>query len=86
MPVISGLGFSSMGKGAPSCATRFSAPCRTGLQQGQHRLFQLRPGVDPQKAKADLKAIVPEHTLVFTRSELLQQERDYFSPSGRSAS
>jgi putative ABC transport system permease protein len=41
-------------------------------------LFQLRPGVDPQKAKKDLEAIVPEHTLVFTRDELLQQERDYF--------
>src|SRR5580704_5546463 len=41
-------------------------------------LFQLRPGVDPGKAKADLKAFVPEHTLVFTRDELLQQERDYF--------
>jgi putative ABC transport system permease protein len=41
-------------------------------------LFQLRPGVDPRKAKADLLAIVPEHTLVFTRDELLQQERDYF--------
>lgn len=41
-------------------------------------LFQLRPGVDPRKAKKDLEAIVPEHTLVFTRDELLQQERDYF--------
>ncbi len=41
-------------------------------------LFQLRPGVSPQKAKRDLEAIVPEHTLVFTRDELLQQERDYF--------
>jgi len=41
-------------------------------------LFQLRPGVSPQKAKHDLEAIVPEHTLVFTRDELLQQERDYF--------
>lgn len=41
-------------------------------------LFRLRPGVDPQKAKKDLEAIVPEHTLVFTRDELLQQERDYF--------
>jgi putative ABC transport system permease protein len=41
-------------------------------------LFQLRPGVSPQKAKRDLEAIVPEHTLVFTREELLQQERDYF--------
>ena len=41
-------------------------------------LFQLRPGVSPQKAKQDLEAIVPEHTLVFTRDELLQQERDYF--------
>ena len=41
-------------------------------------LFQLRPGVDPRKAKRDLEAIVPEHTLIFTRDELLQQERDYF--------
>ncbi len=41
-------------------------------------LFQLRPGVDAQKAKNDLQAIVPAHTLVFTRDELLQQERDYF--------
>lgn len=41
-------------------------------------LFRLRPGVDPQKAKRDLEAIVPEHTLVFTRAELLRQERDYF--------
>jgi putative ABC transport system permease protein len=41
-------------------------------------LFQLRPGVSPQKAKRDLEAVVPEHTLVFTRDELLQQERDYF--------
>jgi putative ABC transport system permease protein len=41
-------------------------------------LFQLKPGVSPQKAKHDLEAIVPEHTLVFTRAELLQQERDYF--------
>jgi putative ABC transport system permease protein len=41
-------------------------------------LFQLRPGVDPHKAKKDLEAIVPEHTLVFTRAELLQQEEDYF--------
>jgi putative ABC transport system permease protein len=41
-------------------------------------LFQLRPGIDPRKAKRDLEAIVPEHTLVFTRNELLQQERDYF--------
>jgi putative ABC transport system permease protein len=41
-------------------------------------LFRLRPGVDPLKAKKDLEAIVPEHTLVFTRGELLQQERDYF--------
>jgi putative ABC transport system permease protein len=41
-------------------------------------LFQLRPGVNVQKAKRDLEAIVPEHTLIFTRDELLQQERDYF--------
>lgn len=41
-------------------------------------LFQLKPGVSPQKAKRDLEAIVPEHTLVFTRAELLQQEQDYF--------
>lgn len=41
-------------------------------------LFQLRPGVSAEKAKRDLEAVVPEHTLVFTRSELLQQERDYF--------
>lgn len=41
-------------------------------------LFQLKPGVSPQKAKRDLEAIVPEHTLVFTRAELLQQEEDYF--------
>lgn len=41
-------------------------------------LFQLRPGVDTQRAKKDLQAIVPEHTLVFTRDELLRQERDYF--------
>ncbi|MGH6888516.1 MAG: FtsX-like permease family protein [Rhizomicrobium sp.] len=41
-------------------------------------LFKLRPGVSPQKAKKDLEAIVPEHTLVFTRAELLRQERDYF--------
>src|SRR5205085_9189165 len=41
-------------------------------------LFQLRPGVDARKAKRDLEAIVPEHTLIFTRDELLQQERDYF--------
>jgi len=41
-------------------------------------LFQLRPGVSAQKAKRDLEAVVPEHTLIFTRSELLQQERDYF--------
>jgi putative ABC transport system permease protein len=41
-------------------------------------LFQLRPGVDARKAKHDLEAIVPEHTLIFTRDELLQQERDYF--------
>lgn len=41
-------------------------------------LFKVRPGVDLQKAKRDLAAIVPEHTLVFTRGELLRQERDYF--------
>jgi len=41
-------------------------------------LFQLRPGVNVQKAKRDLAAIVPEHTLIFTHDELLQQERDYF--------
>jgi putative ABC transport system permease protein len=41
-------------------------------------LFQLRPGVSVQKAKRHLEAIVPEHTLIFTRDELLQQERDYF--------
>jgi putative ABC transport system permease protein len=41
-------------------------------------LFQLRPGVSAQKAKRDMEAVVPEHTLIFTRSELLQQERDYF--------
>jgi putative ABC transport system permease protein len=41
-------------------------------------LFQVRPGISAQKAKKDLEAIVPEHTLVFTRDELLQQERDYF--------
>ena len=41
-------------------------------------LFQLAPGVEPQKAKADLLQTFPSHTLVFTRGELLQQERDYF--------
>ncbi|HEY3637350.1 MAG TPA: ABC transporter permease [Rhizomicrobium sp.] len=41
-------------------------------------LFQVRHGVTPEKAKKDLEAIVPEHTLVYTRDELLQQERDYF--------
>lgn len=55
----------------PRLADRDSSKVSIGL-------FQLRPGVDPQKAKKDLEAIVPEHTLVFTRDELLQQERDYF--------
>lgn len=41
-------------------------------------LFQLKPGVDPMKAKHDLEKIVPEHTLVFTHDELLQLEQDYF--------
>lgn len=55
----------------PRLAQRDSSKVSIGL-------FQLRPGVSPQKAKKDLVAIVPEHTLVFTRDELLQQERDYF--------
>jgi putative ABC transport system permease protein len=55
----------------PRLADRDSSKVSIGL-------FQLRPGVNPEKAKADLQAIVPEHTLVFTRNELLQQERDYF--------
>lgn len=55
----------------PRLAERDSSKVSIGL-------FRLRPGVDPGKAKKDLEAIVPEHTLVFTRDELLQQERDYF--------
>jgi putative ABC transport system permease protein len=55
----------------PRLADRDSSKVSIGL-------FQLRPGVNVQKAKRDLEAIVPEHTLVFTRGELLQQERDYF--------
>jgi putative ABC transport system permease protein len=55
----------------PRLADRDSSKVSIGL-------FQLRPGVSPQKAKHDLEAVVPEHTLVFTRDELLQQERDYF--------
>jgi putative ABC transport system permease protein len=55
----------------PRLADRDSSKVSIGL-------FQLRPGVDAQKAKKDLQAIVPEHTLVFTHDELLQQERDYF--------
>ncbi|MGH6877656.1 MAG: ABC transporter permease [Rhizomicrobium sp.] len=55
----------------PRLADRDSSKVSIGL-------FQLRRGVDPQKAKRDLEAIVPEHTLIFTRKELLQQERDYF--------
>ncbi|HEX3431023.1 MAG TPA: FtsX-like permease family protein [Rhizomicrobium sp.] len=55
----------------PRLADRDSSKVSIGL-------FQLRPGVDPQKAKRDLEAVVPEHTLIFTRQELLQQERDYF--------
>ncbi|HLY06480.1 MAG TPA: ABC transporter permease [Rhizomicrobium sp.] len=55
----------------PRLADRDSSKVSIGL-------FQLRPGVSVQKAKRDLEAVVPEHTLVFTRSELLQQERDYF--------
>ncbi|HEY1614781.1 MAG TPA: ABC transporter permease [Rhizomicrobium sp.] len=41
-------------------------------------LFRVKPGVDVKKAKGDLEKIVPMHTLVFTRDELLQQEQDYF--------
>lgn len=55
----------------PRLADRDSSKVSIGL-------FQLRPGVSAQKAKQDLEAVVPEHTLIFTRSELLQQERDYF--------
>ena len=55
----------------PRLADRSSSKVSIGL-------FQLRPGVSAQKAKRDLEAVVPEHTLVFTRSELLEQERDYF--------
>ena len=55
----------------PRLADRDSSKVSIGL-------FQLRPGVSPQKAKRDLEAIVPEHTLIFTRDELLQLERDYF--------
>ena len=55
----------------PRLANRDSSKVSIGL-------FQLRPGVSPQNAKRDLEAIVPEHTLIFTREELLQQERDYF--------
>jgi putative ABC transport system permease protein len=55
----------------PRLADRDSSKVSIGL-------FQLRPGVSAQKAKRDLEAIVPEHTLIFTREELLQQERDYF--------
>jgi putative ABC transport system permease protein len=41
-------------------------------------LVQLKPGISPRKAKADLIKALPTDTQVLTRSELLAQERAYF--------
>lgn len=41
-------------------------------------LLQLKPGISPAKAKADLIKALPSDTQVLTRSELLRQERAYF--------
>jgi putative ABC transport system permease protein len=41
-------------------------------------LVQLKPGISPDKAKADLIKALPSDTQVLTRSELLQSERGYF--------
>lgn len=41
-------------------------------------LIQLKPGISPEKAKADLIKAVPSHILVMTRDELLRDERAYF--------
>lgn len=41
-------------------------------------LLRLNPGISPKKAKADLIKALPSDTLVLTRTELLDGERDYF--------
>ena len=41
-------------------------------------LVRLKPGVSPDKARADLIKALPSNTLVLTRDELLHDERAYF--------
>ena len=41
-------------------------------------LVRLKPGADPDKVAAALRAIMPADTRVFTRSEFLQFEADYW--------
>jgi putative ABC transport system permease protein len=41
-------------------------------------LIQLKPGISPAKAKADLIKALPSDTVVLTRDELLRDERAYF--------
>ena len=41
-------------------------------------LIKLRPGVSPEKARADIAAALPSGTMVLTKSQLKKQEREYF--------
>jgi putative ABC transport system permease protein len=41
-------------------------------------LIQLKPGISPEKARADLIRALPSNTLVMTRDQLLSEERAYF--------
>ncbi len=41
-------------------------------------LIQLKPGITPEKARADLIKVLPSNALVMTRDQLLSEERSYF--------
>jgi len=41
-------------------------------------LIKLKPGVSPEKARADIAAALPSGTMVLTKSQLEKQEREYF--------
>lgn len=41
-------------------------------------LIKLKPGVSPEKARADIAAALPKGTLVFTKAQLEKHDCDYF--------
>jgi putative ABC transport system permease protein len=41
-------------------------------------LIKLKPGVSPEKGRADIAAALPAGTMVLTKSQLKSQEREYF--------